>query len=139
MSKMSEQKQKKQQSLLSRLKRAVQKVRFLLRSTIISRTWHAASLIRRASSLGKRHLSFNDPPGLKICSSDNETDSEASASRGPGPGLQRTISYPSTDEDDIDRRAEMFIANFRKQLRMERQISLQLRYHREHSFELISP
>ncbi|MED6191559.1 hypothetical protein PIB30_001291 [Stylosanthes scabra] len=135
MSKKSNQKQE-QQSLLSRLKRAVQKVRFLLSSTIISRTWHAVSLIR-ASSLSKGHLSFNDRPGLKICSSDNETDSEGSGSRGRG--LQRTISYPSADEDDINARAEMFIANFRKQLRMERQISLQLRYQREHSFELISP
>ncbi|MED6196660.1 hypothetical protein PIB30_049528 [Stylosanthes scabra] len=128
-------KSQQQQSLLSRLKRAVQKVRFLLSSTIISRTWHAVSLIR-ASSLSKGQLSFNDRPGLKICSSsDNETDS----SEGSGRGLQRTISYPSGDEDDINKRAEMFIANFRKQLRMERQISLQLRYQREHSFELISP
>ncbi|MCD7446407.1 hypothetical protein HAX54_006016 [Datura stramonium] len=32
------------------------------------------------------------------------------------------------DANDIDKRAEMFIANFRRQLRLERQISLELRY-----------
>ncbi|WMV40334.1 hypothetical protein MTR67_033719 [Solanum verrucosum] len=32
------------------------------------------------------------------------------------------------DEKDVDQRAEMFIANFRRQLRLERQISLELRY-----------
>ena len=130
------QKQKQNKSLLSRLRMAVQKVRLLLSSTILNSTWHAATLIRRASSLSKRHLSFNDRPGLKLCSSSDETGSGGSGSSSPG--LQRTISFPS-DDDDIDRRAEMFIANFRRQLRMERQISLQLRCHREPSFELISP
>ncbi|KAM3379430.1 hypothetical protein P3S68_011844 [Capsicum galapagoense] len=32
------------------------------------------------------------------------------------------------DENDVDKRAEAFIANFRRQLRLERQISLELRY-----------
>lgn len=32
------------------------------------------------------------------------------------------------DENDVDHRAEMFITNFRRQLRLERQISLELRY-----------
>ncbi|XP_027333813.1 uncharacterized protein LOC113848478 [Abrus precatorius] len=119
---------KQRKSLLSRLRRAVQKVRLLLSSTI-SHTWHAAKILRRAS-LSKRYLSFNDRPGLMICS--EETDSEGSVS-----SLQRTKSYPS--DDDIDRRAEMFITNFRRQLQMERQISLQLRYGKEHSSELVSP
>ncbi|KAJ1433493.1 hypothetical protein SESBI_06028 [Sesbania bispinosa] len=130
---MSTHKQKK--SLLSRLRTAVNKVRLLLSSTILSHTWQAATMFRRAS-LSQRHLSFNDRPGLMLCA--DETGSEGSVSPSPGPGLQRTISYPSSD-DDINKRADMFIANFRRQLRMERQISLQLRYHREPSFELTSP
>ncbi|TMW98881.1 hypothetical protein EJD97_003360 [Solanum chilense] len=32
------------------------------------------------------------------------------------------------EENDVDQRAEMFITNFRRQLRLERQISLELRY-----------
>ncbi|KAF7846850.1 hypothetical protein BT93_C2403 [Corymbia citriodora subsp. variegata] len=32
------------------------------------------------------------------------------------------------EEDDIDGRAENFIANFRRRLQMERQVSLELRY-----------
>lgn len=129
---------KQNRSLLSRLRMAVQKVRLLISSTILSHTWHAANMLRRAS-LSKRHLSFNDrPPGLMLCSSE-ETDSEGSVSSSPSSqSLQRTISFPSSD-DDIDKRSEMFIANFRRQLRLERQISLQLRYRREQSSELISP
>ena len=130
---MIRQKQNRNQSLLSRLRRAVNKVRLLLTSTIISRTWHIASAIRSAS-LSRRQLSFSDGPGLRLCS--DETGSADSGSSHGG-GLQRTISCPS--DDDIDKRAEMFISNFRRQLQMERQISLQLRYRRENSFESISP
>lgn len=132
---MSTHKQKLKKSLLSRLRAAVNKVRLLLSSTILSRTWHAATVIRRAASLSKRHLSFNDRPGLMLCS--EETCSSEGSDSSNSRELQRTISCPS--DDDIDKRAETFIANFRRQLRMERQISLQLRYCREPSFELISP
>ncbi|XP_061361806.1 uncharacterized protein LOC133305561 [Gastrolobium bilobum] len=125
-------KQKQNTSLLSRLRMVVRKVRLLLSSTLLSHTWHAATVLRRASPT-KRNLSFNDRPGLIQCS--EETGSEGSVSSPPG--LQRTISCPS--DDDIDKRSEIFIANFRKQLQMERQISLQLRYRRENSFELVSP
>ncbi|KAF1867344.1 hypothetical protein Lal_00049773 [Lupinus albus] len=83
--------------------------------------------------MSKRNLSFNDRPGLVLCSSEKETSSGSSSRE-----LHRTISFPS-DDDDIDRRAEAFIANFRNQLRMERQISLQLRYCRQPSFEFNSP
>ncbi|OIT33103.1 hypothetical protein A4A49_61123 [Nicotiana attenuata] len=34
----------------------------------------------------------------------------------------------NNDGNDIDRRADVFIANFRRQLRLEKQISLELRY-----------
>lgn len=132
---MSTHNQKQNKSLLSRLRTAVQKVKLLISSTILNHTWNAAKMLRGAS-LSNRQLSFNDRPGLMMCSSD-ETDSEGSVS--PSPCLQRTISFPS-DEDDIDKRSEIFIANFRRQLLLERQISLQLRYCREQkSSGLISP
>ncbi|KAK7329807.1 hypothetical protein VNO77_23987 [Canavalia gladiata] len=124
---MSTQEKKQRKTLLSRLRMAVQKVRFLLSSTILSHTWNAANILRRAS-LSKRHLSFNDRAGLMICSEENDSVS-------PSHSLQRTISYPS--DDDIDIRAEMFITKFRRQLRMERQISLELRYGREHGSQLL--
>ncbi|KAL3747936.1 hypothetical protein ACJRO7_016714 [Eucalyptus globulus] len=38
------------------------------------------------------------------------------------------------EEDDIDGRAENFIANFRRRLQMERQVSLELRYSQRNSF-----
>lgn len=40
---------------------------------------------------------------------------------------RRTISYASED-DDIDKKAEIFIANFRRQLRLERRVSFELQY-----------
>ncbi|OIT31686.1 hypothetical protein A4A49_53601 [Nicotiana attenuata] len=44
-------------------------------------------------------------------------------------GARDNVSNEDNDyENDIDRRAEVFIANFRRQLRLERQISLELRY-----------
>ena len=39
-----------------------------------------------------------------------------------------SIARNNDDENDVDQRAEMFIANFKRQLRLERQISLELRY-----------
>ncbi|XP_028775362.1 uncharacterized protein LOC114732233 [Neltuma alba] len=126
----------KNHSLLSRLRRVVNKVRFLLSSAVLSRTWQIASFIRRASSLPRRHLSFTDrsPSGLMICNSDEVTNTSPE-SLGSSNRLIRTTSYPS-DDDDIDKRAEIFINNFRRQLQLERQISLQLRYCRTNSFEL---
>lgn len=39
------------------------------------------------------------------------------------------VNYDDNDdENDVDKRAETFIANFRRQLQLERQISLELRY-----------
>ncbi|XP_054807708.1 uncharacterized protein LOC129309948 [Prosopis cineraria] len=127
----------KNKSLLSRLRMVVNKVRLLLSSAVLSRTWQIASVIRRASSLPhKRHLSFSDrsPSGLVICNSVidevNTSPDQGSASSNR---LIRTASCSS--DDDIDKRAEIFINNFRRQLQMERQISLQLRYCRTNSFE----
>ncbi|KAM7268039.1 hypothetical protein ACFE04_010205 [Oxalis oulophora] len=48
---------------------------------------------------------------------------------------QRIFSRSSSSsEDDIDKRADIFISNFRRQLRYERQVSLELRYFRVNSF-----
>ncbi|KAK9279136.1 hypothetical protein L1049_012813 [Liquidambar formosana] len=47
--------------------------------------------------------------------------------------LERTRSCASGDED-VDRRAETFIANFYQQLRLERQISLEIQYYRSEEF-----
>lgn len=119
-------------SLFGRLKRAVKKIRFLMDFNI--NRWKLASIIGTSSS--KRRLSFNDRPGLRACM-DYDSDSNDSGSARAG-SLQRTISYPS-DQDDIDKRAEMFITNFYRQLKIERQISLELSYARANSFDSASP
>ncbi|KAL1534031.1 hypothetical protein AAHA92_31435 [Salvia divinorum] len=105
-------------SLVNRLKRAVKKITFLLDFNI--NRWKLASMVGASSSM--RRLSFADRPGIRACL--DESDSSRS--------LQRTISYPS--EDDVDTKADAFIANFYKQLQFERQISLELRYCRAGSF-----
>ncbi|KAL9339384.1 hypothetical protein Peur_068399 [Populus x canadensis] len=119
-------------SLLSRLRRAIKKVKIIL-NLDMSR-WRLASMIGAASS--RRHqLSFNDRPGLRGC---EDIDDEEPEDPGSSKGLHRTISYQS--EDDIDKRAEMFIENFRRQLQIERQISLELKYFQGlNSFKSISP
>ncbi|XP_047938477.1 uncharacterized protein LOC125186178 [Salvia hispanica] len=106
-------------TLLSKLRRAVEKIKFLLNLSV--NRWKVASVI------SKRGLSFNERPGLMACVEDSGSDESPGSSRG----LRRTTSYPS--EDDIDERADAFIANFYKQLQFERQISLQLRYCKENS------
>ena len=126
-----------QLSLLTRLKRAVKNVRFLLDFNM-SR-WRLASVLGHASSSSKR-ISFNDRPGLRaVCDDDtiDFEDSVGSSVASSRTGIQRTISCPS--EDDVDKRADMFIANFYHQLQIERQISLELQYCRGNSFKLISP
>ncbi|KAL3841033.1 hypothetical protein ACJIZ3_025624 [Penstemon smallii] len=111
--------------LIGRLKRAVKKIKFLLDFNV--NRWKLASMIGASSS--KRRLSFNERPGLSSCIEDSDSSNGQDSARG----LQRTISYPS--EDDIDKRADAFIANFYKQLQFERQISLEVRYYRGNSFD----
>ncbi|GMY17722.1 hypothetical protein FCV25MIE_12961 [Fagus crenata] len=110
---------------LGQLKKAVKKLRFLLSFNLSQ--WRLASIIGSASKR-RRRLSFNDRPGLHGCIEDEMLDRNSSAK-----GIQRTRSYGS--EDDIDKRADIFIANFRRQLRLERQVSLELRYYRGTSFK----
>nr|POE66763.1 hypothetical protein CFP56_63906 [Quercus suber] len=76
----------------------------------------------------RRRLSFNDRQGLHGCIEDEKVDETGSAKV-----YQRARSYGS--DDDIDRRAEIFIANFRRHLRLEKQVSLELRYYRGTSFK----
>ncbi|XP_052200413.1 uncharacterized protein LOC127806886 [Diospyros lotus] len=119
--------------LLGRLRSAVQKITFLLNFNV--NRWRLASII--GASSGNRRLSFNDRPGLRAaCADDLDSDRSPGSSRA-GRALSRTSSCPSP-EIDIDKRAEMFIANFYKQLKMERQVSLQLRYCRGNSFDSVT-
>ena len=75
------------------------------------------------SSNYRRRLSFNDRLGLHGCIEDDKSDGgDSSATRN----IQRATSFAS--DDNIDKRAEIFIANFRRQLRFERQVSLELSY-----------
>ncbi|GAB4853580.1 hypothetical protein Ancab_017771 [Ancistrocladus abbreviatus] len=104
-------------SLLGRLRKAVNKLRFLLFFNL-NPSWRFGSMIRGSIGKKTRRLSFNDRPGLRACTDDD--------------GGNQTRSGLS--DEDIDKRAEMFIANFYHQLRLERQISLDLRYCRANSF-----
>ncbi|XP_062078636.1 uncharacterized protein LOC133783114 [Humulus lupulus] len=77
------------------------------------------------------------------------SSSNSRSSSGVSLPLQRTTSYPNNyststpDREtsfDVDQRAEMFINNFRRQLQMERQVSLQIRYsNRANRFNWRSP
>ena len=110
--------------LLGHLKKAVKKLRFLLSFNLLQ--WRLASITGSAST--RRRLSFNDRQGFHGCIEDEKLDEPGSAKV-----YQRARSYGS--DDDIDRRAEIFIANFRHHLRLERQVSLELRYYRGTSFK----
>ncbi|URE02701.1 hypothetical protein MUK42_19845 [Musa troglodytarum] len=136
---------KKRIPLLSLLRRAIQKVRFLL--SFDATRWMASSLKR--SPLVSRQLSFTARPSLLDCTDDDgyEAGSSPSLSRtvsllsspasrttSPGSEASRSLSGASSD-DDINQRADRFIENFYRQLRMERQVSLQLRYCRKKSLE----
>ncbi|KAJ4911163.1 Uncharacterized protein Rs2_05784 [Raphanus sativus] len=111
-------------SLLNRLRQAVNKVKFVL-SFKINSLWGLVPMFGSSSSSSSFRFSFNDRQGLAAaCAEDTEPDS-ASSSRG---ALYRAGSYDPSSDEDIDNKAEMFIANFYKQLKIERQISLELKY-----------
>ncbi|KDP33450.1 hypothetical protein JCGZ_07021 [Jatropha curcas] len=115
---------KKNWTVVGHLKRAVKKLNFLLSFNL--RQWRLASILHNASK-SRRRLSFNDRLGLHGCIEDVESDQNKSVR-----ALQKTRSYAS--QEDIDQRAEIFISNFRRQLLLERQVSLQIRYNRGNSF-----
>ncbi|CAI0451057.1 unnamed protein product [Linum tenue] len=123
--------------LFGRLKRAVSKLRVILKFDF--HVWRlASSLLRSSSSIGpSRVISFGDRPGLTAAYEDYDeaaaaADSDSGYWYSPPPPakveLRRAISRRFSMEDDINDRAEMFIANFRRQLQIERQISLDLKY-----------
>jgi hypothetical protein len=123
---------KQRSSVLGPLKRTVKKIKFLLNF----RKWRlASSILWNASSSSSsgtiRRLSFNDRIGLHGVIEDVESDHQSKPVRA----LERVRSHDgSSSDDDVDKRAEIFITNFRRQLLMERQVSLQLRYYRGNSF-----
>lgn len=119
-------------SLVSHLKRAVKKVRLILLGLKLQR-WRLASILGRVTTK-RRCLSFNDRLGLQGCIDEDDKSGDGNCSQLRR--VQSTIARSSSDDtdDDIDQRADAFIANFRRQLRFERQISLELSYCRGNSF-----
>ncbi|KAL9376054.1 hypothetical protein Peur_030174 [Populus x canadensis] len=124
---------KQKWSVLGPLKRTVKKIKFLLNF----RKWRlASSVLWNASSSSSssgmiRRLTFNDRIGLHGVIEDVESDHQSKPVRA----IERVRSHDgSSSDDDVDKRAEIFITNFRRQLLMERQVSLQLRYYRGNSF-----
>ena len=105
-------------SLLSLLKRAV---------PLGIHRWRIAAMLRTAS--GTKVYDFIDRLGLMGYTDDTNSKDQPGSSRG----IQRTIN--GLCEDDVDNKADIFIINFHRQLRMERQISLEIRYFRGNSFE----
>ncbi|KAI4376809.1 hypothetical protein MLD38_014526 [Melastoma candidum] len=112
--------------MLTRLRRALNKIKVLI-------SFKLPGWLRAAPSR-ERLPSFRDRPGLRACMDrDDDPFSESERSLCPSGGrLQRTTSYSS--EDDVDKRAELFIANFYRRLQLERQVSLDLRYCKRNSF-----
>ncbi|CAL4999110.1 unnamed protein product [Urochloa decumbens] len=156
-------KKKKRSSILGTLREAIKKVRFLL--SFSATRWMLLTSAGSRAPAARRALSFGDArPGLldvegSIASSPASSRTSRSASMGtattrslsrtssaaspPPQVLTRTSSgaspasssSASPGDPDIDRRAEQFIANFYRQLQMERQVSLQLRYVRGNSWD----
>ncbi|KAG6587758.1 hypothetical protein SDJN03_16323, partial [Cucurbita argyrosperma subsp. sororia] len=115
-------------SLLGRLRKSVKKLKLMMNFKVQS--WRLAAMFGRSLSRSLR-VSFKEAPGLKGCREEDvrELCGESISWRG----LQRTRSYAS--EDDVDMRAEAFIANFYHHLRIERQVLLDLQYCRRNSFK----
>ncbi|KAF9681369.1 hypothetical protein SADUNF_Sadunf06G0218700 [Salix dunnii] len=109
---------KQKWSAFGPLKRAVKKINFLLSFNF--RKWRLASVLSIASSSSSgrtRRLSFNDRTGLHGAIEDVESDHQK---YDPVRTFERARSYGSSDED-IDKKADIFIKTFRQQLLMERQ------------------
>ncbi|KAK8509385.1 hypothetical protein V6N11_007781 [Hibiscus sabdariffa] len=110
-------------SVIGRLKKAVKQINSLLCLNLTK--WRLACFLKRPRlSLS---LSFNHRIGLPGCIQDEDESSVSERA------LHRTASYGA--DDDVDQRAEIFISNFRRQLWLERQVSLEIRYRRSRSLE----
>lgn len=140
----------KKYSLLNKLRKAVKKLNFLLiTSTYKLSQWSLASIstLRTPPTMRRytRHLSFNNVLGRGIyhgcseddasellnqdCTNDHNNNKRLSSIRSFTRMKNNGLSNDSNvTTEDIDFRADMFIQNFHRQLRMERQISLELRY-----------
>ncbi|CAN1122549.1 hypothetical protein LINPERPRIM_LOCUS2787 [Linum perenne] len=87
----------------------------------------AASLLASSSSEEEEEgISYSDRPGLAAALSE-DYDPEALDTDSVWYSPQAYFASPSSSEVDIDEKAEIFIANFRRQLQIERQISLDIR------------
>ncbi|KAK9758116.1 hypothetical protein RND81_01G208200 [Saponaria officinalis] len=149
--------------LLQRLRNAVKKLTFLLNlKNYLTLTQSTLRLIggRAPAALtgrrwGRRAISFSDRPGLRVCvvdcqvgnlqtspdggtsnSGDNDRSVRSEYSSDSPITLRRSTSYPF--EEDVDKQADMFIDNFYKHLIFEKQVSLNLRYCRDNSFDYSS-
>ncbi|KAJ0592043.1 hypothetical protein HanPI659440_Chr03g0102161 [Helianthus annuus] len=133
--------------VLSRLKAVVKKVTFLMNSNV--NRWRIVSAFTGRVG-GRRRLSFGEGLGLTAIMSSSDDDEEnnnigfgdtGSSSSSSSPELNKSKSFrvdrtkSFREEEDIDKRAEMFIDNFYRQLRYQKQVSLELRYARNRSFE----
>ncbi|XP_016646974.1 PREDICTED: uncharacterized protein LOC103320099 [Prunus mume] len=111
-------------SLVSHLKRAVRKINLILLGFKLNRLKLASILACTNRASARQCLSFNDRLGLPGCIEDDKADENRCLRRVVS---TRTHDRASDDDDDVDHRADVFIANFRRQLRFERQVSLELR------------
>ncbi|KAL1217490.1 hypothetical protein V5N11_004663 [Cardamine amara subsp. amara] len=123
-------------SLLNRFRQAVNKVKFVL-SFKMNSLWSLVPMLGSSSSSSSLRFSFNDRPGLGAAFTDKDNEPDSTGS--PRGTLWRTGSYDPSSDEDIDSKAEKFIANFYKQLKIERQISLELKYCNNKSFNFRSP
>lgn len=136
-------------SLVSSVASHIKKVKLMLFLSLKLWKWRLKtdmSNVGRAYNRLQRWRSFNagGPRGLLCgCFEEEEEDDGVESSSNYIRRLERTRSsyygynpeYDDIDDDheddeydDVDRRAEIFITNFRSRLLMERQVSLNLRY-----------
>uniref|UniRef100_A0A0A0L4Z8 Uncharacterized protein n=2 Tax=Cucumis sativus TaxID=3659 RepID=A0A0A0L4Z8_CUCSA len=114
----------KKSPMASRLQKALMKLKAVLRLCLLPR--------QRSRRLGSFDSDDDQKVGIRIVLEDQSRIAESSFVRK----LERASSSRYGGyEEDVDQRAEIFIENFRRQLRLERQISLQLRYYRVNSYE----
>ncbi|XP_074315193.1 uncharacterized protein LOC141651376 [Silene latifolia] len=115
-------------SLSRKIKRAIKKVNFFLKSSFKFDQWRFASILRCTPNNKRytRHLSIGYSEET-LTKEENDGNRLLSSLRS----FNRVKSICLNDNDDVenvDEKADLFIQNFHRQLLMERQISLQLRY-----------
>ncbi|KAJ0090628.1 hypothetical protein Patl1_12684 [Pistacia atlantica] len=124
--------------LRRRFKTAVKKLSFLLNLLNASKRRLASIMCGTGTGGGcfnRRSRSFDYGRCLGLRCIDDEEEDEESDERSSVRVLRRTRSYAYSSDDDINRRADIFISNFRRRLFYERQVSLELRYRRGTNFD----